>query len=101
MGTVLHWTYDVFELKYIVMIAQTIIKYKWLIIATVGVLLSSSIWLLPQLTTNIEFSNFFPQGDKEVLYYKNITEKLGNNDHFIAVVIVPEKNIFTILITIP
>ena len=76
------------------MIAQIIIKYKWLIIAIVGLLLCSSIWFLPQLTTEIEFSNFFPQGDKEVLYYNKITEKLGNNDHFIAVAIVPEKTVF-------
>lgn len=76
------------------MIAQIIIKYKWLIIAIVGLLLCSSIWFLPQLTTEMEFSNFFPQGDKEVLYYNKITEKLGNNDHFIAVAIVPEKTVF-------
>ena len=76
------------------MMAQVIIKYKWLIIGIVGLLLCSSIWFLPQLTTNIEFSNFFPKGDKEVLYYNKITEKLGNNDHFIAVAIVPEKTVF-------
>lgn len=76
------------------MMAQIIIKYKWLIIGIVGLLLCSSIWFLPQLTMNIEFSDFFPKGDKEVLYYNKITEKLGSNDHFIAVAIVPEKTVF-------
>ena len=76
------------------MIGQTIIKYRWLIIAIVGIILCSSIWFLPQLTTNIEFSSFYRQGDTEIIYYKNITKKLGSNDHFIAVAIVPEKNIF-------
>lgn len=76
------------------MIAQIIIKYKWQIIAFVGILLCSSIWFLPQLKTNIEFSNFFPKGDKELLYYNKITKKLGNNDHFIAIAIVPEKTVF-------
>jgi predicted RND superfamily exporter protein len=75
-------------------IAQTIIKFKWLIITIVVVLLSSALWLLPQLTTNIDFSNFFPQRDKEVLHYKSITKKLGSNDHFLAVAIIPEYNVF-------
>ena len=76
------------------MIAQRIIQYAWLIIAITGIAIGASIWLLPQLKTVVDFSSFSQKGDQEVAYYNTFTGKLGSNDHFIVVAIVPQRPVF-------
>ncbi|NNC94734.1 MAG: MMPL family transporter [Chitinophagales bacterium] len=76
------------------MFSGIIIKYRWLIVVTIGIMTAIAVSLLPKLTTDVDFSNFFPEGDSEVAYYKDFIERMGSNDHFIAIAIVPGKSVF-------
>lgn len=53
-----------------------------------------SIWLLPRLEINQNFSHYFPEGDEELLFYRQMTAELGDEDDLLAVAVYRNAGIF-------
>ena len=51
-------------------LAKKILKYRWYVIAIFGILSIWSISSVDQLKFSFDFEQLFPQGDSDLIFYK-------------------------------
>jgi len=75
-------------------VPEFIYRFRWLTLLLVSGIGIVSILLLPRLKVQVDFSDFFPEGDAELEFYEYYKTQLGSEDNFLSVVIVPDRGVF-------
>ncbi len=76
------------------MFGNFIIRFHWLLLAGIVLMTAGSVWLLPRLQINQDFSHYFPEGDEELQFYRQMTAELGDEDDLLAVALRRKEGIF-------
>ena len=70
-----------------------IVKYRKLILISLLVFLALTISMLGKLEVNIDFDDYYPNGDPELTFYKHVQKELGNNENILILAIRPNTNV--------
>lgn len=73
---------------------QKIIASKKIILAVFVVLSIAAGFLLPNLKFSFDFSQFFPEGDEDLVFYQEFIEEFGVDDSFLLVAVENEGTVF-------
>ncbi|MRI00008.1 MMPL family transporter [Kriegella sp. EG-1] len=73
---------------------QKIIALKKFILGFFLVLTIIAILLLPNLKFSFDFSQFFPEGDEDLIFYQEFINEFGVDDSFLLVAIESENTVF-------
>lgn len=76
------------------MFGRFIIRFRYFLVACLVCMTAYSLWLLPRLDINQNFSHYFPEGDDELSFYRQMTAQLGDEDDLIAVALRRRAGIF-------
>ena len=71
-----------------------IFAYKKVIIFLFAVLTGFSIFLLGNLRFSFEFSQFFPEGDEDLVFYQEFMKDFGSDDNFLLIAIENKNSVF-------
>ena len=76
------------------MITHKILAQKKVILFIFLILSVGSGFLLPTLKFSFDFSQFFPEGDEDLLFYQEFTEDFGVDDSFMLVAVENNGTVF-------
>ena len=71
-----------------------IFAYKKLILFLFAALTVLSVVLLGNLKFSFDFSQFFPEGDDDLIFYQEFMEEFGSDDNFLLVAIENDSTVF-------
>ncbi|MEX0289805.1 MAG: RND family transporter [Flavobacteriaceae bacterium] len=71
-----------------------IFAYKKLILLLFATLTALSIVLLGNLKFSFDFSQFFPEGDEDLIFYQEFMTDFGSDDNFLLVAVENERSVF-------
>ncbi|MBM1107649.1 MMPL family transporter [Aurantibacter crassamenti] len=73
---------------------RKILAFKRTILAIFLVLAIGSGFLLPNLKFSFDFSQFFPEGDEDLIFYQEFIKEFGVDDSFLLVAVENEGSVF-------
>lgn len=73
---------------------RKILALKKFIIPLFLVLGIASAFLLSSLRFSFDFNQFFPEGDKDLIFYRNFTKEFGTDDSFLLIAVENEGSVF-------
>jgi len=73
---------------------QKILASKKIILAVFIVISIAAGFLLPNLKFSFDFSQFFPEGDEDLVFYQEFIEEFGVDDSFLLVAVENEGTVF-------
>lgn len=76
------------------MFGRFIIRFRYFLVACVVGMTVYSLWLVPRLDINQNFSHYFPQGDEDLAFYREMTAQLGDEDDLLAIALRRRAGIF-------
>ncbi|MGI9550877.1 MAG: efflux RND transporter permease subunit [Aurantibacter sp.] len=71
-----------------------LLTLKKIILPLFLVLSIASVFLLPSLKFSFDFSQFFPEGDEDLIFYQEFTKEFGVDDSFLLVAVENEGTVF-------
>lgn len=74
--------------------SRLIIRYHKFILVALAALTACSIFLIPSLQVEVDFSSFFPKSDPELTFYQKHTEQLGGTEWSMYIAIEERSGVF-------
>lgn len=76
------------------MFGKWIYKYNTFIILITFFICGWSIYLFPNLKTDVDFKQYFPKGEPALVNYESFAKKMGASDNLLVIAITNEKSVF-------